>query len=131
MKYTFMVSSTDRFLFIFILAMPVVVIRQRKAWRRRDGVFLYFEVCHRIISQLVLFLNPFPQGQCWRNCQPQGRNERFRHHWPRSKRMCAFISLHTHLSLRTSDPSLSSSTNRQIYGLVLHQMLALSCKPEF
>ena len=23
--------------------MPVVVIRQRKAWRRRDGVFLYFE----------------------------------------------------------------------------------------
>lgn len=26
------------------LAMPVVVVRQRKAWRRRDGVFLYFEV---------------------------------------------------------------------------------------
>lgn len=25
--------------------MPIVVIRQRKAWRRRDGVFLYFEVC--------------------------------------------------------------------------------------
>lgn len=24
--------------------MPAVVIRQRKAWRRRDGVFLYFEV---------------------------------------------------------------------------------------
>lgn len=24
--------------------MPVVVVRQRKAWRRRDGVFLYFEV---------------------------------------------------------------------------------------
>ncbi|KAG6865817.1 hypothetical protein C0991_011622 [Blastosporella zonata] len=23
--------------------MPAVVIRQRKAWRRRDGVFLYFE----------------------------------------------------------------------------------------
>ena len=23
--------------------MPIVVIRQRKAWRRRDGVFLYFE----------------------------------------------------------------------------------------
>ncbi|KAI6126917.1 ribosomal protein L14 domain-containing protein [Pisolithus sp. B1] len=23
--------------------MPVVVVRQRKAWRRRDGVFLYFE----------------------------------------------------------------------------------------
>ena len=24
-------------------AMPIVVIRQRKSWRRRDGVFLYFE----------------------------------------------------------------------------------------
>lgn len=24
--------------------MPAIVIRQRKAWRRRDGVFLYFEV---------------------------------------------------------------------------------------
>lgn len=23
--------------------MPAVVIRQRKPWRRRDGVFLYFE----------------------------------------------------------------------------------------
>jgi ribosomal protein L14 len=22
---------------------PAIVIRQRKAWRRRDGVFLYFE----------------------------------------------------------------------------------------
>jgi large subunit ribosomal protein L23e len=25
------------------VVMPAVVIRQRKAWRRRDGVFLYFE----------------------------------------------------------------------------------------
>ena len=24
--------------------MPAVVIRQRKAWRRKDGIFLYFEV---------------------------------------------------------------------------------------
>ncbi|KAI6015235.1 ribosomal protein L14 domain-containing protein [Pisolithus orientalis] len=23
--------------------MPIVVVRQRKSWRRRDGVFLYFE----------------------------------------------------------------------------------------
>ena len=23
--------------------MPAVVVRQRKAWRRKDGVFLYFE----------------------------------------------------------------------------------------
>lgn len=34
--------------------MPVVVIRQRKSWRRRDGVFLYFEVCRRTTFQLVL-----------------------------------------------------------------------------
>jgi large subunit ribosomal protein L23e len=27
-----------------ILAMPIVIVRQRKAWRRRDGVWLYFEV---------------------------------------------------------------------------------------
>jgi len=26
------------------IAMPAVVIRQCKAWRRRDGLFLYFEV---------------------------------------------------------------------------------------
>lgn len=32
--------------------MPAVVVRQRKAWRRRDGVFLYFEVCP--------LLNSFP-----------------------------------------------------------------------
>lgn len=35
-------------LLIFVLtplftAMPAVVIRQRKSWRRKDGVFLYFE----------------------------------------------------------------------------------------
>ena len=29
--------------FFVCLAMPIVIVRQRKAWRRRDGVFLYFE----------------------------------------------------------------------------------------
>lgn len=29
--------------FCLCVAMPIVVIRQRKAWRRKDGVFLYFE----------------------------------------------------------------------------------------
>ena len=37
------------------LAMPVVVVRQRKAWRRRDGVFLYFEVC--LSAPLIYFMN--------------------------------------------------------------------------
>lgn len=35
------VEDTDVLIFV---AMPVVIVRQRKAWRRRDGVFLYFEV---------------------------------------------------------------------------------------
>lgn len=26
-----------------IAVMPAVVIRQRKAWRRKDGVYIYFE----------------------------------------------------------------------------------------
>lgn len=34
-------------------AMPAIVIRQRKAWRRKDGVFLYFEV-----GAVFLGLNP-------------------------------------------------------------------------
>lgn len=25
------------------IAMPMVIVRQRKAWRRKDGGFLYFE----------------------------------------------------------------------------------------
>lgn len=32
--------------FVFVPAfavMPAVVVRQRKAWRRKDGVFIYFE----------------------------------------------------------------------------------------
>jgi large subunit ribosomal protein L23e len=40
---------TDFFLFdcvliMISLAMPIVIVRQRKSWRRRDGVWLYFEV---------------------------------------------------------------------------------------
>jgi ribosomal protein L14 len=45
--------------------MPAVVIRQRKAWRRRDGLFLYFEACIYLCSlktnhltYLALFLLP-------------------------------------------------------------------------
>jgi large subunit ribosomal protein L23e len=42
-KSVYTVSGYDTALILF-LAMPAVVVRQRKAWRRRDGVFLYFEV---------------------------------------------------------------------------------------
>jgi large subunit ribosomal protein L23e len=39
------VQSSRILLFDFSYAavMPAVVVRQRKPWRRRDGVFLYFE----------------------------------------------------------------------------------------
>lgn len=30
-------------LFSLPTVMPAVVVRQRKPWRRRDGIFLYFE----------------------------------------------------------------------------------------
>jgi len=39
--------SSDQYLITSLLppllVHPAVVVRQRKAWRRRDGVFLYFE----------------------------------------------------------------------------------------
>jgi len=71
--------------------MPAVVIRQRKSWRRRDGVFLYFEV--RPFPPLLNFaeLNAACIGQrrCYR--QPQGRNEGLCHHWPSGQGMRAFF----------------------------------------
>lgn len=40
-------SATRFFVSVFLFApfavMPAVVVRQRKAWRRKDGVFIYFE----------------------------------------------------------------------------------------
>ena len=42
--------------------MPAVVIRQRKAWRRRDGLFLYFEVCIYPVPEkpfALTYLRPF------------------------------------------------------------------------
>lgn len=37
------------------LVMPAVIIRQRKAWRRRDGVFIYFE---------GMLIDAFSTNQC-------------------------------------------------------------------
>jgi len=40
--------------------MPAVVIRQRKPWRRRDGVYLYFEgknEKNKKTNLLTVFLN--------------------------------------------------------------------------
>ena len=36
------ITNVRHFSFNFAV-MPAVVVRQRKPWRRRDGVFLYFE----------------------------------------------------------------------------------------
>merc|ERR1719378_1408765 len=46
--------------------MPAIVIRQKKAWRRPEGVFIYFEDNAGVIVN-------------------QGRDERFCHLWPSRK----------------------------------------------
>ena len=53
--------------------MPAIVIRQRKAWRRRDGVFLYFEVCtsYYMCKSHVLMLF-FPQDNAGVIVNPKG-----------------------------------------------------------
>jgi hypothetical protein len=69
--------------------MPIVVVRQRKAWRRRDGVFLYFEVRDvNILSSRPDSQSAFSPGQRRRYRQPEGRDEGFRHHWPGGEGVC-------------------------------------------
>src|SRR6056300_1661934 len=58
--------------------MPAVIVRQRKAIRRREGYFLYFEGKSQTRS-LTLFVNR--QRRCYR--QSEGRHEGTEHHWPR------------------------------------------------
>ena len=39
---------------LLILVMPAVVVRQRKSWRRKNGVYLYFEgsiACSTLFSR--------------------------------------------------------------------------------
>lgn len=45
--------------------MPAVIVRQRKSWRRRDGVFLYFEAGFfnfEIVTSLGLMLFEYHTG---------------------------------------------------------------------
>lgn len=37
------IRSIKGFSCLLAIVMPAVVIRQRKPWRRKDGIFLYFE----------------------------------------------------------------------------------------
>lgn len=39
--------------------MPAVVVRQRKPWRRRDGIFLYFEGTNCFLEVFYYILNSF------------------------------------------------------------------------
>lgn len=67
--------------------MPAVVVRQRKSWRRRDGVFIYFEDNAGVIVN--------PKGEMKgahvlrpRLCAPPTLTAcvcRLRHHWPRGQ----------------------------------------------
>lgn len=39
--------------------MPAVIVRQRKPWRRKDGVYMYFEGCYSFFFLLFLFMFSF------------------------------------------------------------------------
>lgn len=88
---------------------PAIVIRQRKAWRRRDGVFLYFEDNAGASSSLV-FVSRFGADEtrpnrCYR--EPQGRDEGICHRWPRRQGMRAFPLL-LHLP-RSTEPACAQA----------------------
>ncbi|RRT69316.1 hypothetical protein B296_00037541 [Ensete ventricosum] len=39
--------------------MPAVIVRQRKPWRRKDGVYMYFEGVFDVLRSQVLYFYPF------------------------------------------------------------------------
>lgn len=52
--------------------MPAVVVRQRKPWRRRDGVFLYFED-NAYVQSSSSFYYPLMESSLQRcDSQPEG-----------------------------------------------------------
>ena len=62
--------------------MPAVVVRQRKPWRRKDGVYLYFEGKTRHVTTSNHHCR---QRRCHR--QSQGRNEGIGYHRTSRKRV--------------------------------------------
>ena len=52
--------------------MPAVIVRQRKPWRRKDGVFMYFEDNAGVSVK----------------CEPQRRNERLSNYRSNWKGVC-------------------------------------------
>jgi large subunit ribosomal protein L23e len=68
-----------------------VVIRQRKAWRRRDGVFLYFEgkLCDCVSNYLGM--------PCWQNPRPYALRRRRRMHVLAPRSSLVRTLLHPHM----------------------------------
>ena len=106
--------------------MPVIVIRQRKAWRRRDGVFLYFEVCPRTTTQLTLW-TCLQKDNAGVIVNPKGEMKGSAITGPVAKECVRLFSLVVPPHFW---PASFSLTNRRIYGLELHQMLVLLYKQE-
>jgi len=52
--------------------MPAVVVRQRKAWRRKDGVFLHFEVRPCVLFGSLFDLANFLQDNAGVIVNPKG-----------------------------------------------------------
>lgn len=66
--------------------MPAVVVRQSKPWKRPDGNYLYFEDNAGVVRNSM---HGGKDADVLRtDCQPQGRDEGLRHHWPRRKGGC-------------------------------------------
>jgi len=53
--------------------MPGVVVRQRKPWRRKDGLFIYFEGEQSLY--ILSACSPAARRQRGRDRQPEGRDE--------------------------------------------------------
>jgi large subunit ribosomal protein L23e len=94
--------------------MPAVVIRQRKAWRRRDGVFLYFEV-GKYVNPFTLSLIDF-QDNAGVIVNPKGEMKGSAITGPVAKECVRALSCAL---------DLANIFLRRISGRVLHQMLVL------
>ncbi len=70
--------------------MPAVVIRQRKTWRRRDGVFLYFEDNAGVIVN--------PKGEMKGSVVTGPVAKECAEFWPKIASACGWLFKFLHLS---------------------------------
>lgn len=104
--------------------MPAVVVRQRKAWRRRDGVFLYFEVRQSSSRQLVCILRACDQDNAGVIVNPKGEMKGSAITGPVAKE-CVRVIHHLHFCFQ-ADTYL-----RLTSGRVSHQTLVPSYKRSY